>query len=187
MVLVYGFFFFFKQKTAYEMAQCDWSSDVCSSDLTSSRSRSNMAVPTAQVIERRGSHRAGHHVGRMPALLRQPVQRALDLVRLDVHEILDRAPDQSLAGHAGGGDGRPATVCLKAQLAGPAVRDAQKEAGEIAAALVLVLTDPIRLAHEPGVPRVEEVIHDGRAVPHARPAGSATRSLRTSGSRQSTT
>src|SRR5881397_1470264 len=27
------FFFFFKQKTAYEMAQCDWSSDVCSSDL----------------------------------------------------------------------------------------------------------------------------------------------------------
>src|SRR5881397_1105035 len=28
------FFFFFKQKTAYEMAQCDWSSDVCSSDLT---------------------------------------------------------------------------------------------------------------------------------------------------------
>src|SRR5881397_3907206 len=28
-----GNFFFFKQKTAYEMAQCDWSLDVCSSDL----------------------------------------------------------------------------------------------------------------------------------------------------------
>ena len=27
-------FFFFKQKTAYEIYQCDWSSDVCSSDLT---------------------------------------------------------------------------------------------------------------------------------------------------------
>src|SRR5881296_4735544 len=26
-------FFFFKQKTAYEMLLCDWSSDVCSSDL----------------------------------------------------------------------------------------------------------------------------------------------------------
>ena len=26
-------FFFFKQKTAYEVYQCDWSSDVCSSDL----------------------------------------------------------------------------------------------------------------------------------------------------------
>ena len=27
------YFFFFKQKTAYEIYQCDWSSDVCSSDL----------------------------------------------------------------------------------------------------------------------------------------------------------
>src|SRR3546814_20368994 len=29
------FFFFFKQKTAYEMRISDWSSDVCSSDLRS--------------------------------------------------------------------------------------------------------------------------------------------------------
>src|SRR3546814_7691149 len=29
------FFFFFKQKTAYEMRISDWSSDVCSSDLAS--------------------------------------------------------------------------------------------------------------------------------------------------------
>src|SRR3546814_8906404 len=28
-----GWFFFFKQKTAYEMRISDWSSDVCSSDL----------------------------------------------------------------------------------------------------------------------------------------------------------
>ena len=27
------FIFFFKQKTAYEILTCDWSSDVCSSDL----------------------------------------------------------------------------------------------------------------------------------------------------------
>ncbi len=27
-------FFFFKQKTAYEIKECDWSSDVCSSDLS---------------------------------------------------------------------------------------------------------------------------------------------------------
>src|SRR3546814_4122224 len=33
-VLCFGiFFFFFKQKTAYEMRISDWSSDVCSSDL----------------------------------------------------------------------------------------------------------------------------------------------------------
>src|SRR3546814_157329 len=31
---LYIFFFFFKQKTAYEMRISDWSSDVCSSDLT---------------------------------------------------------------------------------------------------------------------------------------------------------
>src|SRR3546814_1711909 len=29
----YIYFFFFKQKTAYEMRISDWSSDVCSSDL----------------------------------------------------------------------------------------------------------------------------------------------------------
>src|SRR3546814_4236186 len=35
MLIVYSiFFFFFKQKTAYEMRISDWSSDVCSSDLT---------------------------------------------------------------------------------------------------------------------------------------------------------
>src|ERR1044072_1624706 len=28
-----GIFFFIKQKTEYEIYQCDWSSDVCSSDL----------------------------------------------------------------------------------------------------------------------------------------------------------
>src|SRR3546814_17274099 len=35
MILSYGLFlfFFFKQKTAYEMRISDWSSDVCSSDL----------------------------------------------------------------------------------------------------------------------------------------------------------
>src|SRR3546814_809231 len=32
--IVYYLFFFFKQKTAYEMRISDWSSDVCSSDLT---------------------------------------------------------------------------------------------------------------------------------------------------------
>src|SRR3546814_4410794 len=32
-------FFFFKQKTAYEMRISDWSSDVCSSDLNVERAR----------------------------------------------------------------------------------------------------------------------------------------------------
>src|SRR3546814_5347857 len=33
-IVNYVVFFFFKQKTAYEMRTSDWSSDVCSSDLT---------------------------------------------------------------------------------------------------------------------------------------------------------
>src|SRR3546814_7284315 len=36
MCAVCGWFFFFKQKTAYEMRISDWSSDVCSSDLAKS-------------------------------------------------------------------------------------------------------------------------------------------------------
>src|SRR3546814_4296689 len=32
-MFLFIFFFFFKQKTAYEMRISDWSSDVCSSDL----------------------------------------------------------------------------------------------------------------------------------------------------------
>src|SRR5213076_2042283 len=35
--LIYLIFFFFKQKTAYEMVGSDWSSDVCSSDLPGAR------------------------------------------------------------------------------------------------------------------------------------------------------
>src|SRR3546814_4475851 len=34
VVIIYTSFFFFKQKTAYEMRISDWSSDVCSSDLS---------------------------------------------------------------------------------------------------------------------------------------------------------
>src|SRR3546814_2772727 len=36
-------FFFFKQKTAYEMRISDWSSDVCSSDLRVGRSLHGLA------------------------------------------------------------------------------------------------------------------------------------------------
>src|SRR3546814_3181040 len=33
LIMLFVLFFFFKQKTAYEMRISDWSSDVCSSDL----------------------------------------------------------------------------------------------------------------------------------------------------------
>ena len=40
------FFFFFKQKTAYEMCGRDWSSDVCSSDLAENRRVGNTDYST---------------------------------------------------------------------------------------------------------------------------------------------
>src|SRR3546814_21093061 len=40
-------FFFFKQKTAYEMRISDWSSDVCSSDLTGGHIFPGIAVAMA--------------------------------------------------------------------------------------------------------------------------------------------
>ena len=45
------FFFFFKQKTAYEIYQCDWSSDVCSSDLKYVKSASKIGKAPKRVLE----------------------------------------------------------------------------------------------------------------------------------------
>src|SRR3546814_420050 len=42
-------FFFFKQKTAYEMRISDWSSDVCSSDLLGLRNAGREPVPGRSV------------------------------------------------------------------------------------------------------------------------------------------
>src|SRR3546814_5319526 len=43
-------FFFFKQKTAYEMRISDWSSDVCSSDLSPTLEKSASPVNTAIIV-----------------------------------------------------------------------------------------------------------------------------------------
>src|SRR3546814_6567049 len=39
------YFFFFKQKTAYEMRISDWSSDVCSSDLNERQMNASRPFP----------------------------------------------------------------------------------------------------------------------------------------------
>src|SRR3546814_7852193 len=49
-------FFFFKQKTAYEMRISDWSSDVCSSDL---EDRHRML---SAGLQSRGGEAAGHQL-----------------------------------------------------------------------------------------------------------------------------
>src|SRR3546814_3432626 len=51
------FFFFFKQKTAYEMRISDWSSDVCSSDLSGSRALNKSSTGEDWREERPYTHR----------------------------------------------------------------------------------------------------------------------------------
>src|SRR3546814_3920087 len=53
------FFFFFKQKTAYEMRISDWSSDVCSSDLMGIV---RLGADKALVLLIDRPHRAKHHL-----------------------------------------------------------------------------------------------------------------------------
>src|SRR3546814_20519736 len=57
-------FFFFKQKTAYEMRISDWSSDVCSSDLTLS-ARLRQGAPRHEQQTHRGTRR--HRLCRTPS------------------------------------------------------------------------------------------------------------------------
>src|SRR3546814_17081641 len=72
-------FFFFKQKTAYEMRISDWSSDVCSSDLIP---RSRAYARGRTMIWPRVSERVmvelDHAAGEKPAQLRPfpPMERA---------------------------------------------------------------------------------------------------------------
>ena len=44
-------FFFFKQKTAYEIKECDWSSDVCSSDLDNESGEVIRQIPPDDVMK----------------------------------------------------------------------------------------------------------------------------------------
>src|SRR3546814_5031196 len=54
LLYVLFYFFFFKQKTAYEMRISDWSSDVCSSDLLVLRIQTGMqAHPSGKFGDQR--------------------------------------------------------------------------------------------------------------------------------------
>src|SRR3546814_4346271 len=54
LLCVFGFFFF-KQKTAYEMRISDWSSDVCSSDLSTHVTSKRPVFGLAGGVQRSGS------------------------------------------------------------------------------------------------------------------------------------
>src|SRR3546814_8443114 len=66
-------FFFFKQKTAYEMRISDWSSDVCSSDLGGDRQD---AAPPRAGEDARGDRRSAARDDRRGLLVPRPGLRA---------------------------------------------------------------------------------------------------------------
>src|SRR3546814_2711968 len=59
--IIYIFlFFFFKQKTAYEMRISDWSSDVCSSDLETLAAQAKEVAEVGKELYRRLSTMGAH-------------------------------------------------------------------------------------------------------------------------------
>src|SRR3546814_1422942 len=80
-------FFFFKQKTAYEMRMSDWSSDVCSSDLLVIAERDIMQIGAvaedrAKPAGRPGKRLEGDQLRLRPAGTRERAE--LTLVGADV-------------------------------------------------------------------------------------------------------
>src|SRR3546814_4875932 len=94
--LVWLFFFFFKQKTAYEMRISDWSSDVCSSD------RATLLRRTAPVV------RDWRHVDDVGDLVADVVERTYGRLSartrtLDAHfQRLHAVVERGLSGLLGG-------------------------------------------------------------------------------------
>src|SRR3546814_8371885 len=71
-------FFFFKQKTAYEMRISDWSSDVCSSDLAQN---CNFALNRAgnELVLVRRCHEQGFHLGQQMAVHARHLEFVLEI------------------------------------------------------------------------------------------------------------
>src|SRR2546426_98798 len=63
----------------------------------SRRSASNTASSSAQEVAGRGPERAPHDLGRVLAVLGQPLERPLDLLRLELAEIVHGSPPAELA------------------------------------------------------------------------------------------
>src|SRR3546814_19025396 len=96
------FFFFFKQKTAYEMRISDWSSDVCSSDLERLRA-SKAPEPPAMIA-------AASMQDVISSSKRRPTRRIPDTARMRSRTLTGASPGRDAAepGHRQHANQRPA-------------------------------------------------------------------------------
>src|SRR3546814_10902261 len=88
-------FFFFKQKTAYEMRISDWSSDVCSSDLAFfdhlNHAKRSVALDLATPAGRKA---LGELVAEADVVIEASRPRALAQLGIDVDATLGSRRDQ---------------------------------------------------------------------------------------------
>src|SRR3546814_666608 len=97
---VYAWFFFFKQKTAYEMRISDWSSDVCSSDLVAAAAGTVADAAVARVRTLAGG--LGINTDRCPWLVGTGPLFAVALAcSADQYRLEDPMTDHDTA-HEGG-------------------------------------------------------------------------------------
>src|SRR3546814_2492410 len=82
VAFLWSYFFFFKQKTAYDMRISDWSSDVCSSDLPDIFGSMIQAVADD---EERGA--LGMHYTSVPNILKVLNPLFLDDLRQQLEEV----------------------------------------------------------------------------------------------------
>src|SRR3546814_3297928 len=89
-------FFFFKQKTAYEMRISDWSSDVCSSDLMTAEMLEQDLAAYENKDQREGVLEVGkprHHRGEREIECAQP-EHGEDVRRVDEIGLLRDGQDR---------------------------------------------------------------------------------------------
>src|SRR3546814_3192726 len=88
MSLFLLFFFFFKQKTAYEMRISDWSSDVCSSDLArQARSRIARLLVAHGWVPSAASEVADRLVRKRDFLTEGPTSRRFHAIRSEERRV----------------------------------------------------------------------------------------------------
>ena len=86
-------FFFFKQKTAYELCLGDWSSDVCSSDLLHWAALRQAPFGVVQALRAanregdRGKDGCGNHPLHWAALRQAPLEVVQALVGSDAERV----------------------------------------------------------------------------------------------------